>query len=445
MQVQANTYLKYVELVILENWSVQGLIDSQFNYNNKFEQARIGDFLIKNRNIINIEDDKEYNRVTVKINNNGVILRDTEKGVNIGTKKQYRAKSGQFIISKIDARNGAFGIIPNELDNAIVTNDFPLFDVNTKKINPQFLLLITTTKVFLKFAQSCSSGTTNRQRMDIEMFLNQKIPLPKLEEQDKIVRKYFDKINEIEKLKIKVENLESNLESYFLEQLGSKRKEIKVFSSKLVIIEYKDLNRWDGKSEHNLTSKYDIQRIGKYITKISTGTTPPTSNQEYFIGDVNFYTPSELGEEMYLTNSERKLNKIAFRDKKARKFNKGTILFVGIGSTVGKVGIIANEFATSNQQITGFNVNQSILKNEYVYYYFKYFKEITISEQTKATLPIVNQEKILNIPIPVPSISIQESIVDQITKRKDEIEIIRIQIKKLQVTGQLEFEKAIFS
>ena len=102
MQVQANTYLKYVELVILENWSVQGLIDSQFNYNNKFEQARIGDFLIKNRNIINIEDDKEYNRVTVKINNNGVILRDTEKGVNIGTKKQYRAKSGQFIISKID-------------------------------------------------------------------------------------------------------------------------------------------------------------------------------------------------------------------------------------------------------------------------------------------------------------------------------------------------------
>ena len=171
------------------------------NYSKKYEQARIGDFLIKSRNVVNIEDGKEYNRVTVKINNNGVILRNTEKGINIGTKKQYRARAGQFIISKIDARNGAFGIIPNELDNAIVTNDFPLFDVNTKKINPQFLLLITTTKVFIKFAQSCSSGTTNRQRMDIDMFLNQKIPLPKLDEQNNIVKDYNNKLYESERLR----------------------------------------------------------------------------------------------------------------------------------------------------------------------------------------------------------------------------------------------------
>lgn len=445
MQAIANTYLKYTDLILLENWSVQGLLDAQFNYSNKFEQARIGDFLIKSRNVVNIEDNKEYNRVTVKINNNGVILRDTEKGINIGTKKQYRANAGQFIISKIDARNGAFGIIPSELDNSIVTNDFPLFDVNTKKINPQFLLLITTTKVFIKFAQSCSSGTTNRQRMDIDMFLNQKIPLPKLEEQDKIVKKYFNKINEIEELKSKVENFESNIELYFIEQLGSKRTKLKVFSSKLAIIEYKDLNRWDGKNEHKLTSKYEIQRIGKYITEIATGTTPPTSNQEYFIGDVNFYTPSELGDEMYLSNSERKLNEIAFRDKKARKFKKGTILFVGIGSTVGKVGIIANEFATSNQQITGFSINQSVLSNEYVYYYFKYYKEITISEQTRATLPIVNQEKILNIPIPIPPIQIQETIVSEINKRKIEIENIKSKIKKLQISSQQEFEETIFN
>ncbi len=102
MQATVNTYLKYIDLIQLENWSVQGLIDSQFNYSNKYQLARIGDFLIKSRNIVNIEDDKEYSRVTVKINNNGVVLRDTEKGVNIGTKKQYRAKcqlqAGAYIL-----------------------------------------------------------------------------------------------------------------------------------------------------------------------------------------------------------------------------------------------------------------------------------------------------------------------------------------------------------
>ena len=148
---------------------------------------------------------------------------------------------------------------------------------------------------------------------------------------------------------------------------------------------------------------------------------------------------------MYLTNSERKLNKIAFTDKKARRFERGTILFVGIGSTVGKVGIIANEFATSNQQITGFNVNQSKLINEYVYYYFEYFKEITTSEQTKATLPIVNQDKIMNIPIPIPPIANQEFIDSEITKMKSQIDMINKQSINLKLLAFQNFEKSIFN
>ena len=86
MQATSNTYLKYIDLILLDNWSVQGLLDAKFNYSNRYELARIGDFLIKSRNVVNIQDDKIYRRVTVKINNNGVILRDTETGVNIGTK-----------------------------------------------------------------------------------------------------------------------------------------------------------------------------------------------------------------------------------------------------------------------------------------------------------------------------------------------------------------------
>lgn len=444
MQIVINTHINFIDLIQLENWSVQALLDSKVNYSNRFELAKIGDFLIKNRNIENIDNDKIYRRVTVKMNNNGVLLRDNENGINIGTKKQFIAKSGQFIISKIDARNGAFGIIPPELDGAIVTNDFPLFDVNEKKINPHFLLLIITTKEFIRFAQSCSSGTTNRQRMDIDLFLSQKIPLPSIVEQNKIVDNYNRKIREAEKLEQQANNLESEIENYFLEELEIKRNKKAVFSNKLVIIEFSDLDRWDGKNEKLLISKYKVDKIGKHITDISTGTTPPTSRQKYFVGDINFYTPSELGTEMYLFTSERKLNRIAFEDKKARKFRKGTILFVGIGSTVGKVGIIANEFATSNQQITGFNVNQDVLKNEYVYYYFKYFKDITTGEQTKATLPIVNQDKIINIPIPIPPIKIQELMIKKMTNLKQQIESIVVKLNNIKLEAKQEFEQSIF-
>ena len=57
MQTIANTYIKYIDLILLENWSVQGLLDAKFSYSNKYELARIGDFLIKSRNVVNIEDD----------------------------------------------------------------------------------------------------------------------------------------------------------------------------------------------------------------------------------------------------------------------------------------------------------------------------------------------------------------------------------------------------
>ncbi|MDZ7777153.1 MAG: restriction endonuclease subunit S [Bacteroidales bacterium] len=144
----------------------------------------------------------------------------TELGENIGTKIQYEIKPSQFLMSKIDARNGAFGLVPANLDGAIVTNDFPVFDVDNSKVIPEFLVLITTTKEFIQFAQSCSSGTTNRQRIDIEMFLNVKIPLPPLSGQNRIVEAYDKKINQAEELEQKAKKLEEGIEETLFETLN---------------------------------------------------------------------------------------------------------------------------------------------------------------------------------------------------------------------------------
>lgn len=113
-----------------------------------------------------------------------------KKGSEIGTKRQTVVHAGQFIVSKIDARNGAFGVIPDDLEGAIVTNDFPVFDVDSSKILPQFMVLISTTPQFVEFARKCSSGTTNRKRIDIDAFLQQVIPLPSLDEQKAILKAY---------------------------------------------------------------------------------------------------------------------------------------------------------------------------------------------------------------------------------------------------------------
>lgn len=438
--------LKFVGFSNIESWSASFLFGTINKFNRKYRVLKISQLLVKNNESIIIEDEKLYKRVTVKINANGVVLRDEEYGKNIGTKRQFIAKEGQMIVSKIDARNGAFGLIPFELDGAIVTNDFPLFDINHHLVNKNYLILLAKTNLFVDFAKSCSSGTTNRQRMDMDKFLTLEIPLPSLSEQETIVKNYYDKIAQATTYEQQAETLGKNIESYLFESLGieelDKRKKIG-----LNIIESKRIERWDIPflmGESSLKSKYSIYRMGEYIVEIATGTTPPTSRKEYFRGDINFYTPSDINNKILL-NADRKVSLLAVKDKKVRVFKKNTLLFVGIGSTVGKVGIIGNEFATSNQQITGFNVDENMLLTEYVYYYFTYFKNVTTKEQTKATLPIVNQEKIMNILIPIPPKETQQAIINQIDTYKNEIKILRERVTLLKQQAEQEFEQTIFS
>ena len=147
---------------------------------------------------------------------------------------------------------------------------------------------------------------------------------------------------------------------------------------------------------------------------------------------------------MYLFNAERNISQKAIDDKKARVFEKNTLLFVGIGSTVGKVGIIGNDYATSNQQITGLNFNNRIFV-EYAYYYFNYFTSVTIKEKTQATIPIVNQDKILNIPIPLPPLEKQKEIAKHISAIKDNIKSLKQNAETLKAEAEKEFEEKIFN
>jgi len=190
--LNAMKYISTVPFSGLFNWSVQYLNDSKIAFSKAYPMMRIGEFLKRNKTAITIQDGVKYKRVTIKVRNGGVILRDEVMGENIGTKKQFLVSEGQFILSKIDARNGAMGIIPTELDGAVVTQDFLPYDIDTTKVNPQYFVLVCTTKQFIAFCQSCSSGTTNRQRVDEAQFLNIKVPVPSLDEQNELVKAYND-------------------------------------------------------------------------------------------------------------------------------------------------------------------------------------------------------------------------------------------------------------
>ncbi len=149
--------------------------------------VRLGDVLLRYKDALDIEEDEEYTRLTIRMNGQGVGVRDKVCGREIGTKRQFRVKAGQFLLSKIDARNGAFGLVPNDCDEAIVTGNFWAFDIVSDRVVSRFIDLLTKTPLFVDYSIKASSGTTNRLYLQEEKFAEQKIELPSIEEQKNIV------------------------------------------------------------------------------------------------------------------------------------------------------------------------------------------------------------------------------------------------------------------
>ncbi|MEI6050985.1 MAG: restriction endonuclease subunit S, partial [Bacteroidota bacterium] len=390
MKIPNPKFIQNTKFSFLENWSVQYLIESVFSFNNKYQLVRIGDFLIRNKTRISIQDNMQYQRVTIKINNGGVIPRDIEVGSKIGTKQQYVISEGQFLMSKIDARNGAFGIVPPKLTGAIVTNDFPAFDVNSMIINPEFLVLIATTREFIKFAQSCSSGTTNRQRIDIDSFLNVKIPLPSLEGQNKIVTAYNDRIKGAKRLDLEAKIQEEGIETFLFSELGVKRSNVAEAYVGLNYISYNEIERWA--LSHLLKQKlysfknvkYPILPIKTLLTFFEGGKTPSTARKEFWNGDV-IWTSAKDMKELFLTTVQDRITNLAVQESGLKIYPKGTILGVF------RSGILRHSFpvaltqveTTINQDLKAMGVNEEIVLKDYILNYLNVFQKMILERSQK--------------------------------------------------------------
>lgn len=173
---------KHIDNLISSSAEVERLTHSAW------EKVSLGDILIRVRLEEEVADEGTYKQVTVRLYGKGVVERGVQKGKDIKTRPQFVTHAGDLIMSRIDARNGAFGIIPNQLEGALVTQDFPMFRIDPEKIIPEYLALLLKSDEFREICKRASRGTTNRKRLKEALLLAEKIPLPPKEVQWKLLQ-----------------------------------------------------------------------------------------------------------------------------------------------------------------------------------------------------------------------------------------------------------------
>jgi type I restriction enzyme S subunit len=106
-------------------------------------------------------------------------------GAEIKTKKQQVCKAGEFLVAEIDAKVGGFGIVPDELNDAIVSSHYFLFGIDGTRLDRRFLDFFSRTPAFRD--QVAAQGSTNYAAIRPKDVLGYSIPLPSLADQRRIV------------------------------------------------------------------------------------------------------------------------------------------------------------------------------------------------------------------------------------------------------------------
>ncbi len=109
----------------------------------------------------------------------------------------------------------------------------------------------------------------------------------------------------------------------------------------------------------DFSGDWEEKKLGD-IGVVTTGNTPSTSNRNFYGGLLMFVSPSDITDKRFVVDTKTKLTELGFQQ--GRKIQKDSILFVCIGSTIGKLAQVRNTCVT-NQQINAIRTNDNNLNN----------------------------------------------------------------------------------
>lgn len=90
----------------------------------------------------------------------------------------FFAKPGDIVVSKIDLKNGAVGIIPDSLRNVVVTSHFVVYEPDLSQVYPPYLIRLIQTKFFKDYLWRKKVGSEGRKEVKLDLFESTGIPLP---------------------------------------------------------------------------------------------------------------------------------------------------------------------------------------------------------------------------------------------------------------------------
>ena len=147
----------------------------------------VGEAVVRKR----IEVDATAERVSLPIIEKisfGGNVSVTNPDDRIGYKgRLFWAKAGDLVYSKIRVKQGSLAIVPDGMGKLAVSAEYPVYEINNAVADPDYLAIVFRSTPFMRLLEGLSHGGSTKTRIPPEEFERQRIPLPPLPVQRKIV------------------------------------------------------------------------------------------------------------------------------------------------------------------------------------------------------------------------------------------------------------------
>ena len=154
------------------------------------------------------------------------------------------------------------------------------------------------------------------------------------------------------------------------------------------------------------TGEWEEETLGS-VAKVVGGGTPDTNIQKYWNGNIQWFTPSEIGRDKYVTYSLRTISEEGLNKSSAKILPTGTIL-LSSRATVGECSI-NNVECTTNQGFQSLIAKENI-SNEFLFYLIQTKRKKLIRKSCGSTFLEISANEVRKIKIAIPTHKEQKKI-----------------------------------
>ena len=367
----------------------------------------------------------------------------------------FAAWPGDVVFSRIDARNGAIGVLQESIAKAVVTTEFPVFIPVPDRLDGGFVKLVLRTGNFLAALRRKASGTSGRKRITPDAFADLRVPLPPLAEQRAIVAAHRAALDRAADLEREADEAEARAMEAFETALGfgppAPLPERPVF-----IASFKDLDRWSHEgilratlNPGKMEPKFPIVKLGT-VGRVSYGLQKSPANRPGM--HPRPYLRVANVQRWRLDLAEIKMIDVPDRDMPTYRLEDGDILLCEGNSAklVGRGALWRNEIPDCVHQnhvlrarmdaskvVPEFTL--AVINSTYGQTYFR-------SKAKRTTnLASINSKEVSGFPLPLPSLSEQRELVGELSHGRRMAEELRRQAKAARTAAWANFEAAVYA